>query len=146
MAFKLLISAVHHLLAQDCSLQLEEIRVIAYDNISVDHWLYRAETDQIRDAVISQNGFRFPKNNHPNVVGLGGLFFACGFRHVLRYARNRQSQAHFFMCERPIFQQVYDDWTLYPRTFLMENALVRNVRLGSELGDEFIVAGRGDST
>ena len=112
---------------------------------SVKSWMFRAETDDVMASVCSSKEFILPPDDKTSVVGNGGLFFACDIPHVINYAKGKdqEKQTHFFVCPQPMPERTYDNYTQYPMNFISHDTLVRNVRSGCSVGDEFIKAGHG---
>eukprot|EP00197_Chlamydomonas_leiostraca_P001961 CAMPEP_0202857726 /NCGR_PEP_ID=MMETSP1391-20130828/553_1 /ASSEMBLY_ACC=CAM_ASM_000867 /TAXON_ID=1034604 /ORGANISM="Chlamydomonas leiostraca, Strain SAG 11-49" /LENGTH=160 /DNA_ID=CAMNT_0049536567 /DNA_START=219 /DNA_END=701 /DNA_ORIENTATION=+ len=126
---------------------ISTIDVITDNGLSfngVERWMYRAEHDNVVSTVYATKAFDYPPDDHVSVVDLGGLFFACDIPHVLHYAASVKTQArprHFFMCPQPDPVVVWNNYSEYSRGFIAQDTLVRSVRAGNSIGDEFIKAG-----
>lgn len=110
---------------------------------SIQNWMYRTEHDNMMQAVITAEGFIYPDNTHPGVLGLGGIYFACSVPHVLGYAADKtQSRPrHFFMCPMPDPVVVWESHLHRETGPINHDTLARNVLSGNHSGDEFVKAG-----
>lgn len=123
-----------------------DVNVLADTGIgfsSVQNWMFRAEHDAVKDAVTKSLQFQYPPNDHPGVLGLGGIYFACSVDHVLGYAGNKcqARPRHFFMCPMPSPVVVWESQDHWERGRILHDTLAKTVRSGTHIGDEFVKAG-----
>jgi hypothetical protein len=110
--------------------------------------MFRSDSNQRKQSVCTDAGFRFPPATNQYLAGKGGLYFSTSIEDALKFSKDRNAYKHMFVC--PMTNpnvEVYlniNNYRSYMELTTQQDTLFHGVKYGNELRAEFVKAGLQD--